>query len=369
MAICEQFIYTTGKTKHEKGYQVISKSPGITKEIISECENYLYPAGINPNKFSQSRSLIILKKNKVAFSIIKNIGVGFDGRPGTIYNHTFVMEKDVFQKLDNDTRIFEQYYNQDPSLIGELSKVMIETKELPINFEGIKQIRSILPGILTALFKGEKIAIFKTEQTELIQTILSIIPPSTRLISFSTYVERSDRQPKYDFILTSKSKLFNLGNIFRKFDPEEKESEASSLPSILAESIRYLLNLVDMKKEKELIKIHDSFEQLSSHDFKNKIILVTNYEQFMSATNEKLKQKCADNIFEVIKKFDNDVAMQYLEKIKTYSKKYAVLEDKIQSVINPYTSLIDACIILPAKLTAEFVASFIGFQKKMNRKK
>ena len=70
-----------------------------------------------------------------------------------------------------------------------------------------------------------------------------------------------------------------------------------------------------------------------------------------------------------VKKFDNDVASQYLEKIKKYSKKYAVLADKIQGVINPYTSLIDACVILPAKLATELVSSFIEFQKKINRKK
>ena len=365
MPFCEQFIFTVAKTKHEKGYQVIAKSPGINKEIISECENYLYPVDINLNKFIQSRSLILLKKNIVAFSIVKNIGVGFDGRLGTIYSHTFVIEKKEFQKLDNDSRIFEQYYHEDPSFLGEMPKLILKSEKIPIDFKNVEKIRSILPTVLVALFKNEKIAIFKTNKPKLIQTILSIAPPSVRLIPFSTYVEHPSKQPKYNFILTSKAKLFDLEDDFWKIDLEEKKIPVTNTSSMLGNSIRYLLDLIDKRKENELVEIYNMFEKISSNDFKNKIILVTNYTQFNSPASEKHKQRYADNIFTIINKFDKKIASQYLEKVKNYSNKYAILGEKIQEVINPDISLIDALVLLPVRVTADLISSYVEFQKKL----
>lgn len=369
MPFCEQFIYTAGKTRLEKGYQVTAKSSGISNDLILECSNYLYPLGMNLNQFKQSRSLILLTKNKVAFSIIKNIGVGFDGRPATIYSHTFIINKEEFQKLANDSRVFEEHYLEDPSVQGILPRITLGSKENPPAFNTINEIMPILPDVLTGLFKGDKIAIFKTERVDLIQNILSLVPPSLRLISFSTFVNHPNRQPKYDFILTQKHRLPNLDKGFLKIDPQEtKILRKRKAKNSFEKSIQYLLNLIQSKKDKQLVKIYENFEKIRGGNFKSKIILVTTYTQFKSTTDEKLKQQFADNIFEIIKKLDKKTAAEYLEKIKNYSKYYAVLENKIQPVINPNTSFIDALVLLPLKVTADLINSFVEYQKNFRRK-
>jgi hypothetical protein len=114
----------------------------------------------------------------------------------------------------------------------------------------------------------------------------------------------------------------------------------------------------------------DSFDKipdLKGTDVKSKLILITNYEQFLATQNEKLKQEFADNIFEIIKKLDKNTASKYLNKIKKYSKKYTLLEDQLQNYINPSLSLLDAMIILPAKAAADMVASYVEFQKTIHK--
>ena len=368
MSKCEQFIYTTGKTKRKTGYQVTAKSQGISDELISECSNYLYPLGIKHTEFKQSRSLILLN-GKVVFSITKNIGISFDGRPGTIYCHAFVISKTEFLKLDNDSRFFEIYYKEIPSFHSNLLSISIEPKQIPINFKIIDQLMPILPEVLNGLFGGGRIALLKSYQYDLIQNVLSIVPPSVRLISFSTLVNYPNRQPKYDFILSPKYDLPNLDKKFRKINREESSLSANKkTKSALETSIEYLLELIRFRKVDQLNEIHKDFEKIPGTDFKNKIILVMNYSKFKTTTDKKLKQKFADNIFEIIKKLDKKIALQYLEKIKEYSKHYAELERQIQPVINPYTSFIDAIVLLPVKVTADIISSYVEFQKKLRRK-
>jgi len=71
MIECDHFIYTSAKTRDKEGYQIVAKSKGISKDIISEFAGYYYPIGTDIEKFDESRSLFFLKKNKIAYSIIK----------------------------------------------------------------------------------------------------------------------------------------------------------------------------------------------------------------------------------------------------------------------------------------------------------
>lgn len=110
MPKCDHFIYTASKIENNEGYQIIAKSAGITDEIIFKLEKYLYPLGVKINGFEESRSLLILPNNKIAYSIVKNIGIGYDGRRGTLYNHTFVIDENEFEELDFDSRVFEKTF-------------------------------------------------------------------------------------------------------------------------------------------------------------------------------------------------------------------------------------------------------------------
>ncbi len=364
MTNCEQFIYTAAKTKRVIGYQVISKSKGISEKIISECSNYLYPLGIKHKEFTEARSLVIINKNKIAFSIVKNIGVGFDGRPGTIYSHTFVMDKTDFQKIDNDTRIFEMHYLEDPNRQRILPSFTLESKKLPLDFKLLDKIMPVLPNILLNLIRGKKTAIVKTSKHDLIQNILTILPPSLRLISFSSLVNQPHSQPKYDFILTPKPRI--ISEEFQKIDPFRVKPIKKS-NNLLESSIRYLLYLIHLREIEQLSKIYKEFEKIPGKGFENKLILVTNYAQFVTTNNEKIKQKFADNIVTVIKKMDEKTAHYYLGKVKKYSKQYAILENQIQSFIDPSVPLIDALLLLPARATLNILSSYTDFQNNLRK--
>ena len=110
MTICENFIYASSPLPEQKGYQIIAKSSGITKEIISELDNYMYPIGLSSRTFKESKSMLLLKNDLIAYSKVKNIGYGFDKRPDTLYNHTIIIRKKDFAKYRNDSRIFEDYF-------------------------------------------------------------------------------------------------------------------------------------------------------------------------------------------------------------------------------------------------------------------
>ena len=110
MVLCEQFIFTSSKLE-EGGYRVIAKSSGITEKILRELEEYVYPIGIEPSKFHDSKSMRILE-NEIAFIQSKNIGIGQDGRPDTMHSHIIIMNKDDFKKFGNDSRIFNEYYSE-----------------------------------------------------------------------------------------------------------------------------------------------------------------------------------------------------------------------------------------------------------------
>jgi len=189
MPTCEHFIYTTAKTNLKTGYQIIAKSSGINDRLLSSLTNYLYPLGVNPNEFTESKSLLPLGKEHMAYSIVKNIGVGYDGRNGTLYNHTMIMKKNNFEKLDNDTRILDKYFIEDYSIRGELDTLYIQPEKIEIDFDYLKKLeRNLLSTLLFYLFKKSKIAIVKVIDENLIQNLLSVIPPQIRFMPFSTMV-------------------------------------------------------------------------------------------------------------------------------------------------------------------------------------
>lgn len=204
MILLEQFVYTAAETTTRTGYQVIARSGGVSDEIVSQLNQYVFPLVIDPSEFKESRSLLILKKGKIAFSRIRNIGIGYDGRRDTFYNHTIVMNESDFKKIDYDTRILENFYFENSKIKGSLPQLKIEPQKIPLNLEIETDIQNVLYDFLLALFNKEKIAIIDNQNPQLIQKILSLVPPSVRLISFSSLVNDVDRQSGYSFIVTDK---------------------------------------------------------------------------------------------------------------------------------------------------------------------
>lgn len=261
MPTCEHFIYTAAKIGTKEGYQIVAKSEGITDEIINGLLEYMYPIGIKSEEFKESRSFLIVK-NKIIYSIIKNIGIGYDGRRGTLYNHTFVIDKDDFAKLSNDSRLFESFFIQNPSLRGTLEPVKISPANNLPNLEILqKWDEKILSEILHALFKKIKIALVKIDDLEFIPNLLALLPPPLRLVPFSTLVNDPDKQYKYDFIQIPERVQNKIGRGFTTISPEltkiMKHDESFN------ESVQLLVDVVKTKNTIQLEKIFKDFQKIS----------------------------------------------------------------------------------------------------------
>lgn len=359
----DQFIYTTASLERKKGYQIIASSNEITDELFSQIDPYLYPIGVNTSKFKESKSLLVFKKNKkIAFSKIKNIGIGYDGRSNTLYNHTLIMDLDDFAQIDYDTRILENFYFENYNIQGNLPQLKIEPNIPEVDFQVAKNSEIIVKETLIELIKKQKIAILDTKNIDLIQEMLSLVPPSMRLISFSTLVIQPERQPEYHLIQTKSQNKSILEKNYKIIDPENPSIEQKK--NILNTVVTDLLSMINSRKKDELKELYESFEKIPGTDFKNKLIFLTRFSKYKTETDENLKERYAEEIVVVLKQLDKSVAPEYLAKIKPHLKQYAVLEDKLQSVISPTTSLIDAFFLLPLKAMNDLYNSYLEQHEK-----
>lgn len=271
MVLCEHFIFTSADLEEKGGYQVISKSSKITPELLDELEDYLYPSGLEPNKFSESKSMLILK-DKIAFTKAKNIGIGYDGRSDTVYSHTIVMAIEDFKKFQYDSRVFDDFFlfKKNPEHLAPL--VIEPTKHNPdfscINVLGIVQFEDFLRSV----FSKKKIAILNIENKNLIQSLISLLPPNFRLISFSTLVAQPHRQSRFELIQTQSTKS-SLEKYF-VIDPQERKQVSPVKDTVFEQCIRHLIDIIDSKNSHKLTEIYDEFEDIEQGDYKEKFSLI-----------------------------------------------------------------------------------------------
>jgi len=321
MLTCDQFVYTSEKTKEREGYQVIAKTNGVTEDIINNLTGYLYPIGVDLDNFTESHSLRILDNNKVAYSIVKNIGAGYDTRRGTLYNHTFVIDKDEFRKLDYDSRIFCNYFIKDTSLRGEIEKVRIEPVKIRVNFDLIRTLGSgSIHLLLRFLFLNKKIALLETAQLDLIQNILATLPPSMRLISFSTNVPQPDRQSEYDLVQMPKNMIYKLDKTWKIVDPSESRQIFDYVrEGSIDKDFEYLTHLILNSDEKKLLKIHDIFEKLRGEGTASKIRFSIHKDLLDSTNDIKKKGEESYECAIIAQNFDFDLSSKFLNEAKRYS--------------------------------------------------
>ncbi len=365
MISCDHFIYTAAPVKGKSTYQVTAKSSDISEHVIKELFPHVFPADVNLSKFKESRSLLLLDNDKIAYCRVRNIGIGYDGRSDTLYSHTIIIGVEDFKKINNDSRILHEHYIEKPSLVGKIEKINIEPKEIPINFNLLNVYSSSLHDILSSLFNKQNVALVSQDETQLIQEILALIPPSLRILPFNTYLDDPQKQSKYQFIMIQKRFKRNLQDNFRLINIKltNVEQHPKKSKSLFDEALEYLVGIVYLKEKEKLFQINDNFEKILSGDLKDKLILVTNCFKFSYTIDENLKQKYADAILEVIKEFDRDTKSEYFNKIKQYSKQYELLESKLQEAWDPSITLAEAFLLLPTKFMLDLYKSFFGIRK------
>ena len=312
MLIIEQFIYTSANIGGKKGYQIVAKSDGVSDKIISEINPYLYPLGVTSSKFIESCSLLLLG-NKITYSKIKNIGIGHDGRNNTIYNHTLIMNVEDFKKILNDTRILEQYYIEDSTLEGELPQLKIEEGSRVKDIIISNEINEHIHEIMHALLNQKSIAFCSLNNIELIQKILNLLPPSMRLISFSTLVVQPSQQPKYRLIGIEKSSKIILNNKFTRIDLEQNNTKNKR---ILDDSINYFVDLLNSHDIKKIEEFNKQFEMLSGNDFKTKLTVLFNIKEFEKCHERSNRQDKSNKIMDLLINFEPASASSIYDKIR-----------------------------------------------------
>lgn len=358
MVLCEQFIFTSSKLE-EGGYQVIAKSSGITEKILRELEECVYPIGIEPSEFHDSKSMRILE-NEIAFIQSKNIGIGQDGRSDTMYSHIIIMNKDDFKKFGNDSRIFNEYYSETKES-GHLAPLSIENKKLNPDFACVDIIGIIqVQKCLKAIFKNEKIAIINEKNQKLIQSILSLMPPSLSLKSFSTQVPQPNVQTKFEIIQTSEQNDY-LINKYTILDVTKSKSTYKENKTILDTCISYLIEIIDRKNEIELKRIHDEFESIPISNIDEKIVLIIGNLLLESNKTISFKRQILKNILDIIGEIPPENSRKYWKQIREIlspeeHQKYA-LEYEINEIINEHEI---------EKITLDILHSMFGSLKNNN---
>ena len=361
----EQFVYTTAEIEKRKGYQIVAKSDGIINKTINELESYVYPIDIDPNEFQESRSLIFLNDGHVVYSRIKNVGVGYDGRENTIYNHSFVFSKEDFKKYDYDSRIFDKFYLEDKTVRDSLPTLSINPPKIALPLT-IDSINGILEEILEALFTNKKIALLISDvDVELPQKILSLVPRSLRVVSFSTFVVEPKKQSIYRLILNAKLNTSKIDNSFKIILP--KKISAFSPKTDFDKSLAYYAQLIKSRNYAKINEMQELFEELSGKEQKNKLILLCNYFQYLETTDKEKRTQYAEKILEMLKQFNYSTFSYYFEKIKDSLNPYKKLEKNLQTQVNPYKCFINALFFLPK--IADVYTSFIDQQSHDKDKK
>lgn len=331
MATCEHFIYTSSKTPKKTGYQVLLKSKGITERILSQLKEYHYPIGIKPKEFKESCFLVILDDMRIAYSIVKNIGLGYDGRDNTLYNHTFIMKINDFEELNFDSRVFYQYFIPYDSMPNELEPISISPVELPLKIDIICEFGLIpLRKFLESYFENRKIAISNFEDNYFIQELLSVLPMDMKLNSFSTNVVDPDRQNKFNIIQISKQNLHKLDRSFFIID-FNKLIKSHQLPKTNYELvINHISTLIHTKKLQTFQSIIKEFESIPGTDFKNKILIAGNLDLLKVTNDKSKKEEYALECFRSAEEIDENVLDYYYDKIRIYLKEFDAYEFQIK---------------------------------------
>ena len=267
---CEHFIFTSGKTKEKNGYQIIAKSNNISPKLLVSLNNYMHPIDIDFHEFTKSKSMIT-HKNEITFTIAKNIGIGHDGRSDTIYSHTIIVDINDFKKFDYDTRPLEKLYVENKS-DTQIEPLKIEPRKQKPDFNcidilGIEKFEYFFQSVLTK----KKIAIHGVNDLNLLQSLLSLLPPSLRLISFSTTIANSTKQSKFDLVQTN-----SIKSSFKKYeiiDLKINNTNYNKRHDLFDRCFYYLIDVINSKNVKNLLKIYEFYEMVPINNYKIKLPL------------------------------------------------------------------------------------------------
>lgn len=296
----------------------MAKSRGITEEIASALRCHFRPPGIKPGDFKESHSLVELAGGKVAYRHARNIGAGYDGRMDTVCSHAVVLDKENFAKCGCDTRGFAALHPGNRQMRGILPSVRLDPMRRPPAADA-RGVGTELRGVLWLLLSGERAAVESDDPT-LAQRILSLLPPSARLVQFSSVSVDAGRQCHCRLVCYPRGKKPRPSSGFRIASPAFEPADDCDR-ALWRATVHYAKTALDGDAS-HLRRIQDRFEALPSLSGRDRMVLACAYERFLNGADDALKAVCAEDAYPVISKLESPAFLPYFETIKDYVEQY-----------------------------------------------
>ena len=315
----EQFAYMPAAVGSRRGYQVVAKSPGISDGILEQMEPYMFPAGLGRG-FSSSKSLLLLRGHLVAYSSITNVGAGYDGRPDALYNHTLVLSEENFAGIGFDTRALDSHFARDPPC-GALPRIPVEGgAPAPLIRERHRHL--VLP-VLRALFAGKKAALSGVDDPSFLPNVLAMLPPSMRLVPFSTCLPDPKKQPAYR-LATYEGRMRPLPRGFADMSKFGRGPTARILDDAI-------LFLVERAASGSAGEVFSEFDKIDSADLRDTIVLLSKVFGVPDSP-EKLRAHRAREALDMLRGFDEYTQSRLMPRIEPFLDKEQTRGPVLQDV-------------------------------------
>ena len=326
MIRAEQMVYTTANIDGKKGYQVVAKSRGISSAIESSLRHHFHPRGVWPEDFRESHTLTVLGDGLIAYCHARNIGVGYDGRRDTLCSHALVLASDAFKEYGYDTRILDPLHPGSRRVRGELPAVEIDPPQLPP--AGAGGLRQVLRGALGPVLSGKRTAVQSSDPTAA-QDLLSLIPPSARLVPFSSMATDAEDVSRYNLVFFPPGKAPRRESGLEVIKPGSGYGLADG--GAFGRSIQQYAQTVLEGGPQRVRNIQDRFEESPCMLREDRMVLACAHERFLEAPSEDAKKACAEDILSVIKGTDARSFSKYFDLIKNHIGPYRAATDSFHS--------------------------------------
>lgn len=319
MIQCQHFIYTTASLKDRSGYQIVAQSNNISSDLFTKLQGNFLPAGTDPANFDKCYMFFVFQDD-VVFSTIKNIGVGFDGRNNTLYNHSIVITKTNFLKIHNNPKILTKFFINNYSLKGDLSPIEIHDDDF--EHEELSYFKNwpktVLENIFDAIFSGKKIALYGIKKDDFLLNLISILPESLRLQSFTTKITDPNNQYRFDFLqINSDVKLkdedYKIVNI-STLDP----IYTHDADIVFERSIKFFTDLIKNEQIKILRSLNTFFDEINNISNFEKLKVVAYFEHIKNISDQTTKQRFSLDLLNMLKNYDLSVIGKILPVIKNF---------------------------------------------------
>lgn len=326
MIRAEQLIYTTANVRGRKGYQVVAKSRGIADGMESSLRPHFHPPGVRPEAFTESHSLVELDGGNVAYCHARNIGRGYDGRRDTLCSHVVMIPRAGLARIGYDTRILAPLHPGSQRVRGTLPTAEVDPSAVPppLSPADMRGLRPVFASALRLLLRGERVAV-PSGDPAMAQKFLSLLPPSARLVRFTSVATDADRQRDCRLLFYQPGKKPRRSAGFR-IAAEGSDPDGAGRDG-LDRAVQHYEKAALGGDPVRLGRIQGHFEAARPLACRDRMVLACAYERFMECGDEASKRECAEDVFSAAKKLDAPAFAKYFGTVKDYVGPYREAAD------------------------------------------